>query len=42
MNFQLKKIEPNFVNRIDKFADKKKSANVEEMEKVFLELQNSE
>ena len=35
MNFQLEKIKPNFVNRIDKFADKKKSANVEEMEKVF-------
>ena len=35
MNFQLEKIEPNFVNRIDKFADKKKSANVEEMEKVY-------
>jgi len=35
MNFQLKKIKPNFVNRIDKFADKKKSANVEEMEKVY-------
>ena len=24
MNFQLEKIKPNFVNRIDKFADKKK------------------
>ena len=35
MNFQLEKIKPNFVNRIDKFADKKKSANVEEMEKVY-------
>ena len=35
MNFQLEKIKPNFVNRIDKFADKKKSANVEEMEKIY-------
>ena len=35
MNFQLEKIKPNFVNRIDKFADKKKSADVEEMEKVY-------
>ena len=35
MNFQLEKIKPNFVNRIDKFADKKKSANVEEMGKVY-------
>ena len=35
MNFQLEKIKPNFVNRIDKFADKKKSANVEKMEKVY-------
>ena len=37
MNFQLEKIKPNFVNRIDKFADKKKSANVEEMEKVYFD-----
>ena len=35
MNFQLEKIKPNFVNRIDKFADKKKSASVEEMKKVY-------
>ena len=35
MNSQLEKIKPNFVNRIDKFGDKKKSSNVEEMEKVY-------
>lgn len=35
MNFQLNKIKPNFVNRIDKFADKKKSATVDEMEKIY-------
>ena len=37
MNFQLEKIKPNFVNRIDKFADKKKSVNVAEMEKVYFD-----
>ena len=35
MNFQLEKIKPNFVNRIDKFADKKKSMNVNDMEKIY-------
>ena len=35
MNFQLKKIKPNFINRIDKFADKKKSMNADEMKKIY-------
>ena len=37
MNFQLEKIEPNFVNRTDKFADKQKSMDVKEMEKIYFD-----
>ena len=37
MNFQLEKIQPNFINRIDKFADEKKSMNVKEMEKIYFD-----
>ena len=36
MNFQLEKIKPNFVNRLDKFNDKKKSLNAKEMEKIYV------
>ena len=36
MNFQLGEIKPNFINKIDKFADKKKSLTANEMEKIFL------
>ena len=35
MNFQLKEIKPNFVNRTDKFADKKKSMGVDDMTKIL-------
>ena len=35
MNFQLKEIKPNFVNRTDKFADKEKSMGVDDMIKIL-------
>jgi len=36
MNYQLEKIKPNFINRIDKFNDKNKSLNVDEMKKIYI------
>lgn len=36
MNFQLEKIKPNFKNVIAQFDDKRKSMNVDEMKKIYL------